>query len=224
MIQIKFINATNVQLLDQSNNVVSNIGSFTQDPFQFTYSGDDFSTNDQNYYHFAITGSNVQLSGVIDAVTTKQQFMNLFRGCEAITDASQLQLTATSMTEGCYANMFLDCSNLTTPPSSIPATTLAMWCYSSMFGNCSSLTAAPDLPATELAKYCYYCMFYDCTSLSTAPYLPASTLIDWCYNSMFYNCSNLNTITCEFSSWGSNSTTNWVTNVAANGHFFNENI
>jgi hypothetical protein len=224
MIQIKFINATNVQLLDQSNNVVSNKGSFDGTPIQFTYSGNDFSINDQNYYHFAITGSNVQLSGIIDSVTTKQQFMNLFRGCEAITDASQLQLTATSLTEGCYANMFLDCKNLTTPPV-LSATTLAMWCYSSMFGNCYSLTAAPALVATTLAKYCYYCMFYGCSSLSTAPTLPATSLTDWCYNSMFYKCTELTSISCDFTSWSpSNATSNWVKGIDTVGEFYNDDV
>lgn len=190
MIQIKFINATSgsVQLVTVGSPKAINYTLGSGSSPVFTCSDNFFSKNDQNYYCFAITGSNVQLSGVIDSVTTKQQFINLFKGQTAITDASELQLTASSMTEGCYANMFLDCTNLTTPPSTLPATNLDMWCYSSMFGNCSALTAVPTLPATNLAKYCYYAMFYGCKNLVEAPYLPASSLTDWCYNSMFYNC------------------------------------
>ena len=187
MINIKFINATSVQLVDKNNNVVTTIGEFSGSPIVYTYNGNTFSKNDLEYYHFAITGTNVQLSGVIDEVTTKQQFTNLFKGCTNITDSSQLELTASDLTESCYAGMFLNCSNLKTPPV-LAATGLAMWCYNSMFAGCSSLSSAPTLPATTLAPYCYYAMFYGCSNLSTSPYLPAATLTSWCYNSMFYNC------------------------------------
>lgn len=220
MINVKFINATSVQLLDQNDNTVSNVGEFVS-PTEFLLNANTFSQDVEHYYHFAITGSEVQISGVIDSVTTKHQFKNLFAGCSAITVASALQLTASEISEGCYANMFLDCTNLTTPPSTLPATEIAMWCYSSMFGNCPSLTAAPTLPATTLAKYCYYCMFYGCTSLTAAPYLPAETLTDWCYNSMFYNCKNLAKISCDFSEWNGNATSSWTNNVADFGMFTN---
>lgn len=217
MINIKFINATSVQLVDQAGNTVSNVGEFTS-PTEFYYSGDTFSKHDQNYYKFAITGSNVQLSGTIGDVTKPFQYFNLFQGQTAIVDASQLTLAATSVKAWSYANMFLDCTNLISPPI-ISATTLAEWCYSSMFGNCKKLTYAPELPATTLAKYCYYCMFYNCKEIVDAPYLNATTLADWCYNSMFLGCKKLNSIHCNFSTW-SNATTNWVTDVEQLGYFF----
>lgn len=44
------------------------------------------------------------------------------------------------LSEGCYANMFADCKNLTEVPKGLlPATTLASNCYEYMFLNCSSL-------------------------------------------------------------------------------------
>ena len=89
---------------------------------------------------------------------------------------------------GCYWNMFRDCTNLTTAPA-LPATTLAGGCYNSMFYGCTSLTTAPALPATTLANNCYYSMFSDCKSLTTAPSLPATTLANGCYGYMFYNCT-----------------------------------
>ena len=147
----------------------------------------------------------------------------MFKGQTAIVDASNLTLSSTTAKKFCYANMFLDCTNLTTPPV-ISATALDEWCYSSMFGNCSSLTSVPALPATTLARYCYYCMFYGCKSLSSAPYLSAQTLEDWCYNSMFYECKNLTSISADFNSWGENATTNWVTGIDTKGKFYDSNV
>ena len=59
MIDIKFINATSVQLKDQDGNTVQAIGEFSGSPIEFTYSGNTFSKDPANYYHFEITGSNV---------------------------------------------------------------------------------------------------------------------------------------------------------------------
>lgn len=231
MINIKFINVTNVQLLKHigpinggTDTVVSNVGEFTS-PTEYYYSGDDFSTSDRNYYHFAITGQNVQLSGQITQVTEDFQFFNLFRDQPAIKDASKLALSAPSVKKFSYANMFLDCQNLTSPPT-LSATTLDQWCYSSMFGNCYKLATAPALPATILAKYCYFGMFYNCWQLVMAPELPASTLTDWCYNSMFYNCNKLTSIFSDFTDWASgvNATKNWVTGIKTVGEFRNRNV
>ena len=146
---IKFINATSVQLVDQAGNTVSNVGEFIS-PTEFSYSGNSFSKNEKNYYHFVITGTNVQLSGSIGDVTEGYQYWNLFKGQTAITNASNLTLDATTLKDWCYANMFLDCTNLTTPPI-ISGTSLARWCCQGMFAGCNSLTAAPILPATTLA-------------------------------------------------------------------------
>lgn len=223
MIDIKFINATSVQLLDQDDNVVTTIGEFSGSPIEFIYNENTFSKDDKHFYHFAITGSDVQLSGTIGEVTEAYQYWNLFKGQTAITDTSLLALTGTTAKEFSYANMFLDCTNLIKPPT-LAATTLAKWCYSSMFGNCSSLSTAPELNATTLADYCYYCMFYGCKSLSSTPNLPAQGLDSWCYNSMFYGCNNLNTIQTSISAWNGNSTSNWVKNVAREGYFYNDSV
>ena len=218
MTDIKFIGTNQVELINSlSENKISPVSS-GENFIEFSF--DSLSKDNKNYYHFAITGSNVQVSGTIGEVTSDFQYFSLFSGQTAITNAENLTLSSTTAKKFCYANMFLDCTNLTTPPT-ISATTLAEWCYSSMFGNCSSLTATPTLLATTLAKYCYYCMFYGCKSLSSAPYLSAQTLQDWCYNSMFYNCSNLTSISADFTSWGENATTNWVTGIKTEGNFTN---
>lgn len=66
----------------------------------------------------------------------------------------------------CYATLFMDCQDMTTPPKILPATILSSGCYSGMFRGCVSLTTAPELPATTLASSCYNGMFQGCTSLN----------------------------------------------------------
>ena len=118
---------------------------------------------------------------------------HLFESNKNIISAKNLSLSATTLTEQCYCEMFEDCTSLTTAPSVLPATTLIKQCYGSMFDGCTSLVTAPELPATTLANGCYYQMFEDCTSLTTAPELPATTLVDSCYQEMFRGCTSLTT-------------------------------
>ena len=119
-------------------------------------------------------------------------FNYLFYECTGLTDASNLILPATALTDNCYHSMFRGCTSLTTAPSVLPATTLTTSCYYSMFRGCTSLTQAPELPATTLAYGCYSNMFQGCTSLTTAPsILPARVLTELCYDNMFRGCTSL---------------------------------
>ena len=118
-------------------------------------------------------------------------FYRLFYNCPSIIQVSESFLPATTLSYGCYNNMFYACTNLTQAPE-LPATTLANNCYENMFGSCSSLTVAPELPATTLNNSCYRSMFNGCTNLTTAPsILPATTLKDGCYREMFQYCKSL---------------------------------
>ena len=123
---------------------------------------------------------------------TLQVFSGLFTGNDHLTDASGLQLPATTLSYECYAQMFWKCTNLTAAPK-LPATKMAEQCYAMMFEGCTSLATAPELPATTLDIYCYSSMFRGCTSLTTAPALPATTLAGLCYQSMFNGCTSLTT-------------------------------
>ena len=146
-------------------------------------------------------------------------YERMFENCTSLTSAPALP--ATTLAISCYQYMFSDCTSLTTAPT-LPATTLEFDCYYSMFSGCTSLTTAPALPATTLVSDCYSSMFSGCTSLTTAPALPATTLADDCYNSMFNGCSNLNKVlTYAEDISTSNCTTNWLSNVAATGTFYN---
>ncbi|MCR5731363.1 MAG: hypothetical protein K6G51_00255 [Sphaerochaetaceae bacterium] len=103
----------------------------------------------------------------------------------------------------------------------LPATTLTSYCYEAMFAYCTSLTKAPELPATELTAYCYESMFSGCTSLTKSPVLPAEVLVESCYSSMFLGCTSLAEITCLATNISaSNSTSYWISEVAASGYFY----
>ena len=64
------------------------------------------------------------------------------------------------------SGMFSGCTSLTSVPSDmLPATLLTDGCYENMFINCTNLYVAPELPATALTNGCYNRMFSGCTSL-----------------------------------------------------------
>ena len=115
-------------------------------------------------------------------------FFGLFKNNTTLTDASELLLPATTLTNACYQQMFDGCTNLTKAPK-LPAMTLADGCYAYMFSGCQLLTAAPKLPATELDISCYYCMFNGCTSLTSAYVKAAYTGVNAECASMFDGCT-----------------------------------
>lgn len=177
-------------------------------------------------------------------VTTPYAFARIFQTLK-ITDASELLLPATTVSNNCYQALLAD-TIITYAPTILPATTLAQSCYTSMFQNCTVLTTAPELPATVMAQSCYGAMFYGCSALRVAPELPATTLAAGCYaqmfqgcvtltnapelpaenlegacySSMFKGCSNLTYIKCMASDTTvSGATTDWTDGVYATGTF-----
>jgi len=142
----------------------------------------------------------------------------LFKNSEYLTSAQNLILPATTLSRGCYKQMFFGCSALTSTPQ-LPAMEVPYDGYAEMFSRCTSLTTAPNLPATSvdfgsyggmftncyvlvnniptvlpattLDEKCYWYMFENCRSITTAPELPATTLAVDCYGFMFTGCTSL---------------------------------
>ncbi len=156
-----------------------------------------FSKNDENYYHFEISGPISAQGNIMSLLNrdfstplTTYAFFALFEGCTSLLSAPELP--ATEMKSYCYNSMFANCTKLTSAPE-LPAKRLESNCYQHMFEGCTSLTSTPELPATYLVRECYHSMFNGCTSLTSAPKLPAMTL-DWgCYSEMFQGCTSLTT-------------------------------
>ena len=154
-------------------------------------------------------------------LTGERTFSGLFENNTHLKNHSdkELVMPATTLTYGCYSNMFWGCTGLTKAPE-LPATTLQPYCYGCMFTGCTGLTKAPALSATTLQPYCYIQMFADCTGLTTAPALPATTLQPSCYNYMFYGCTNLNNVKCLATNISAQYCTyGWIYNTAETGTF-----
>ena len=54
---------------------------------------------------------------------------------------------------------------MTTPPKILPAMTLTDYCYANIFLGCVSLLEGPILPAKVLTSHCYDNLFNGCTSI-----------------------------------------------------------
>ena len=80
-------------------------------------------------------------------------FMSLFYNCSKLIFAENLILSATTLAANCYANMFRNCTLLTSTPE-LPATTLAERCYSGMFQGCTSLNYIKCLATDISANAC----------------------------------------------------------------------
>ena len=161
-----------------------------------------------------------------EILTGEAVFASLFHSNNPLFDEYALSnhpkrnivLPATTLSNYCYAHMFLDNRYVDRMPE-LPATTMKKSCYEKMFSG-SKLHAAPALPATTLAEGCYRGMFKECYGLQTAPELPATTLVKDCYANMFYECSGLKDVTClatDISAEGC--TEEWLAGVAHSGVF-----
>ena len=76
-----------------------------------------------------------------DAIEAKNAFYGLFAGAEKLVNNAERLLV-------------------------LPATTLTEGCYQDMFNGCKGIEKAPELPAPKLEKNCYQEMFYDCAKLN----------------------------------------------------------
>lgn len=136
--------------------------------------------------------------------TSKQAFGPVFKGVNVV-NASNLMLTALTLSKGIYNSMFNGCSLLVAAPA-LPATTLSEECYTDMFRGCTSLTSAPDLPALTLTKSCYRWMFANCgNNLQHIKCLATNISASQCVYQWFTGCGGTGTFVknSNMSSWPS---------------------
>lgn len=105
----------------------------------------NFSTSTASYYHFGISWS-VSAYGDVGYLL-----------CKNSTDTLAWHTYA-------FCRLFYNTTNLKRPPS-LPATTLSDGCYYQMFRWCQTMTWIPKLPALTLPDVCYCQTFYSCRSL-----------------------------------------------------------
>ena len=89
------------------------------------------------------------------AIEAKNAFYGLFAGAENLVNNAdrQLVLPATTLTEGCYDNMFSGCKGIEKAPE-LPAPTLVKDCYQEMFAGCSKLKYVKCLATDISAENC----------------------------------------------------------------------
>lgn len=87
---------------------------------------------------------------------TNEIFAYLFAANSGLTDASNLVLPATGLSQSCYSRMFYNCEELTTAPE-LPALTLVNNCYYFMFSGCGKLNHVKAMflttPGTDYTWY-----------------------------------------------------------------------
>ena len=113
-----------------------------------------------------------------------------------------------------------DASNLV-----LPSTSLTSGCFRNMFNRSTGLQYTPKLPATELGIACYSLMFQRASTISSVILLPATTLANNCYLQLFQEAYFPKAIEVKFTSWGTNNsqyTSNWWygTNGSPNNSLF----
>ena len=135
------------------------------------------------------SAENLTLPPSLDGSLPTFAYYLMFSGCSAlITPPSEIP--ATKQGHASCSKMFLDCTQLKTPPA-LKSTILGNYCFTSIFKNCTSLISAPELPALTLAQNCYQAAFEGCTSLVNPPALPATEMKPNCYRNLFYGCTSL---------------------------------
>lgn len=162
------------------------------------FRGDNQALNsDDSYYRFAASGKwNVTgtATALLDSTGAKTDapayaFKGLFQNCYDIYNASGVVMP-TTLAEGCFKEMFNNCTHLTAVPE-LKATTMAERCYEHMFAGCVELAKPPVLQANTLAVSCYKEMFKNCAKLAKVPELNATTVPSYAYASMFEGCTSI---------------------------------
>ena len=110
----------------------------------------------------------------------KGNIMSLIQSTEF---ASRKDLFADRTFENLFSNNYglTDASELL-----LPATGLTQYCYSGMFQECEQLEKAPELPAETLVASCYNTLFFSCTALNYIKCLATDISAEGCTNDWVY--------------------------------------
>lgn len=143
-------------------------------------------------YYYLFIGLSITTAPILSATSVgERSYAEMFNACRQLKYAPKLP--ATVLGTACYMDMFSNCSGLTSLPD-LPATTLALNCYDSMFYACTAITKSVELPALTLEQRCYAYMFDDCTALTEIKPIHATTFAPLCFENMFGSCRSLEII------------------------------
>ena len=191
----------------------------------FSGANEHLSKAKNDYYYFSTSGTNagIEIYGNIaslvnfaSTVADNWEFNRLFYYNWQWSDASNLIIPFTDITENCFRNTFAESKCLTAAPQ-LPATGLATACYQYFFYHCSGLVKPPSvLPAPTVPTSAYQSMFVTCSSMLSAPVIMGNSNSNYnnAFNSMFQYCTSLKWIEVPFTEWFG--TGNWVQYVQTN--------
>lgn len=191
-------------------------------------------SNSSGYYsNFTSTG-NYGVTGNImsllyeDTFNTQKEIeadyalCNLFRDCNTIITANDLEFPAMRLRESCYREIFGNCHYLVEARFDLPAPVASPNTYRSMFGNDERLvTADVTIYAHTLSDYCCRYMCGGCASLTTAPIILATTLTGpGGLQDTFTGCKKLQYIKALFTTTPAGTVSNnFTSGVASTGTF-----
>lgn len=145
-----------------------------------------------------------------------------FRGNNATYSPQSLNYWCSFTSGTCEFNVYGNIMSMINGDNFIGTTVSGTRALAHLFEGCAGIRSAEHLILPDnVATGCYNSMFKDCINLTTAPELPATSVTyQNCYANMFYGCTSLDYIKCYAQVINSNTTTNWVLGVAANGTFW----
>ena len=103
--------------------------------------------------------------------------MSLLKGKDNLEGATAIEA------KNAFYGLFAGAENLVNNDERLlvlPATTLTEGCYQDMFNGCKGIEKAPELPAPKLEKNCYQEMFYDCAKLNHVKCLATDISAEGC--------------------------------------------
>ena len=110
--------------------------------------------------------------------------MSLLKGKDNLEGATAIEA------KNAFYGLFAGAENLVNNADRLlvlPATTLTEGCYQDMFNGCKGIEKAPELPAPKLEKNCYQEMFYDCAKLNSVKCLATDISAEGCTKNWLTN-------------------------------------
>ena len=110
--------------------------------------------------------------------------MSLLKGKDNLEGATAIEA------KNAFYGLFAGAENLVNNDERLlvlPATTLTEGCYQDMFNGCKGIEKAPVLPAPKLEKNCYQEMFYDCAKLNHVKCLATDISAEGCTKNWLTN-------------------------------------
>jgi hypothetical protein len=139
----------------------------------------------------------------------KYCFYNMYNGCISMdSNITEFTITPNTITnthtiyggtfsEGCFREMYTNCTSLTSPLN-IMGGTIGNYCCCEMYKGCTSLTTVPTIVvASSLGDHAFDSAFTTCIGLSTVTsnsYFTAGSVGEYCFYRAFKNCKLLTTM------------------------------